>query len=391
MQKPEQLIRNPNQAFSRMDTLPRSTGVGIQTCETPTKLTTPVIRHATLDEIESWDELVEGFGNCRVFHKQSWIRSIESFSGVKPLYLVFSSGEEVVGLLPGFIRKIGPLRIFGSPIEGWQTDSMGPVFDSERVSTRDLVVGLISFLEDNYGTHQIELASPDLDPDAMRQVGFQGKCLATCRIALFPGAEERALKNMQAKTRNQLRKAMKLGLVAKVTNEDSFVEEAFDQVTEVFTRRGHAVPYNKKRFRDCVQHAKDGRNLLAISIFLPDESVNVATGVFLINGREVNLWQWAHRTAYRWYCPTELLLWTAMQKGMEAGCVTLDMSGRGRSKEKFGAVLDTTNYRWIRSRYGWLSALRDRARKAYRLQQSLRGRLQRSMRPQQPAIGQEKK
>ena len=389
MREPEQLMKSPDQAVSRLGAAPTPGDVAILTHETPPKPVSPRIRNATQEEIEGWDELVDGFRNCRVFHRRSWIRSIESFSGAKPLYLIFSSGEEVVGLLPGFIRKIGPLRIFGSPIEGWQTDSMGPVFDTERISTRDLLAGLIQFLEDNYGVHQIELASPDLDADAMSKFGFEGKCLTTCRIALYPGSEERTLKNMRAKTRNQLRKAMKLGLVAKVTNGDSFVEEAFDQIKEVFTRRGHAVPYSKKRFRDCVEHAKDGGKLLGISIFLPDGSVNIATGVFLIDGQEVNLWQWAHRTAYRWYCPTELLLWTAMQKGMEAGCVTLDMSGRGKSKEKFGGVLDTRNYRWIRSRYGWLSALRDRARKAYRLQQSLRGRLHRSLGPQQPAISRE--
>jgi hypothetical protein len=110
---------------------------------------------------------------------------------------------------------------------------------------------------------------------------------------------------------------------------------------------------------------KESGNLLAISIAMPANGPCIATGVFLIDRQELSLWMWTHRTQYRWYCPTELLTWTAMQKGMEAGCVTFDMAGGG-AKEKFGGVLDRANTRWIRSRYRWIPWLRRSARKAYK-------------------------
>jgi hypothetical protein len=53
------------------------------------------------------------------------------------------------------------------------------------------------------------------------------------------------------------------------------------------------------------------------------------------------------------------------------------MMGRGDFKTRFGAELDGTKYRWVRSRYAWLTALRDLAEVAYRRQQSMRGRLAR--------------
>src|SRR5258705_5261218 len=104
---------------------------------------------------------------------------------------------------------------------------------------------------------------------------------------------------------------------------------------------------------------------------------NIATGLFTVDGRELLLWSWAHRTAQRWFRPTELLTWTVMTKAMAAGCDTFDFMGLGEFKTKFGAELDQTKYRWVRSRYRWLARARDLAERGYRWQQSLRGRLAR--------------
>ena len=99
----------------------------------------------------------------------------------------------------------------------------------------------------------------------------------------------------------------------------------------------------------------------------------------MIEGQELHLWAWAHRTLYGSYSPMALLTWTVMRKGMEAGCVTLDLAGGGDAKLKYGAVMDRSLHHWMWSRYEWLAQLRDGAEKAYRWQQRLRGRLARGM------------
>jgi hypothetical protein len=99
--------------------------------------------------------------------------------------------------------------------------------------------------------------------------------------------------------------------------------------------------------------------------------------LFTIDGRELLLWSWAHRTAQRWYRPTELLTWTVMTRAMAVGCDTCDFMGLGEFKLKFGAELDETKYRWVRSRYRWLTRARDIAERGYRWQQSLRGHVAR--------------
>lgn len=334
-----------------------------------------VIREATPQEVDDWDALVMRFENYRIFQKTNWLQSIEASSGARRLHLVFQKNNEIVACLPGLLFKKSWLRIFGSPLVGWQTETMGPAFDPDKISTHEICKHLISFLQDRYGVQHIELATALFDDREAGELGFRCKPQFTYRVPLFPGNEMRAMGNIRPKTRNQLRKALKLGLVVRVENEESFVDEFYDQLTEVFTRRGKTLPFNRNRVLQIFRHMKEAGSLLAISVLLPDGSKSIATGLFMFEAKELHLWGWAHRTQYRWYCPVELLTWTAMQKGMEEGCVSLDMAGGGNAKEKFGAVPDNTVSRLQWSRYEWLAQLRSSAEKAYRYQQFIRGLL----------------
>ena len=71
------------------------------------------------------------------------------------------------------------------------------------------------------------------------------------------------------------------------------------------------------------------------------------------------------------------MTWTVMQRALAAGCNTFDLMGIGDFKTKFGAELDMTKQRWVRSRYRWLTSARDLAERGYRFQQGMRGRLAR--------------
>ncbi len=341
--------------------------------------TSIVLREATPDEVREWDLLVARFPNHRLFHKTSWLRYIQTVTGSRPVHLVFEREGEIVGCFPGFLIKMSFLRVFGSPMVGWQTQSMGPAFYVDRISTREMFATLVPFLQARYQIHHIELANAHLDHEVMDSFGFRGKPVFTYRVALSPGNEQQTMKNMQPNTRNQLRKAMKLGLVAHIERDESFVNEYYDQMVEVFTRKGYAVPFSRNRVLQFFRHMKESNNLLAISIRKPDDGVCIASGMFMIEGKELHLWGWTHRARYRWHCPTELLTWTAMQKGMEVGCSTFDMGGGGEAKVKFGAMHDRTIYQWMWSRYRWLGSLRDAAERAYRTQQSVRGRVARKI------------
>jgi CelD/BcsL family acetyltransferase involved in cellulose biosynthesis len=334
-----------------------------------------LIREANPQELLRWDDLVTRFDNYRVVHKLAWMRSLENCVKGRPLYLIFEKGGEVVGCLPGFLVNVGPLRLFGSPLPGWQTLSMGPVFDERRLSTREMLPALVTFLEQRHGVHHIELLVGGLDHQVMESMGFQIKPSPTYRAQMYPGDEARTMKALKDSARRNVRRAEKLGLVVKFEEDESFVDEHYDQLEEVYTRGGNIIPFDKKRALEFFRQMKAGGNLLAVSVHLPDGGPCIATGTFTVEGKELLLWMWAHRTEHRWYRPTELMTWTVMRKAMEAGCETLDFMGRGDFKAKFGAELESNKYRWVRSRYKWLYHFRLAAEKSYRWQQSFRGRI----------------
>ena len=344
-----------------------------------------VVREAHAAEIENWDALVGRFDNSRVVHTTAWLRFLQDSAGATPLFLIVERAGEIVGCLPGLLTRIGPLRLFGSPLAGWQTASMGPVFDPERTSAREMLGAAIRLLEERYRVHHIELVNRDLDAPAMRDLGFRGEAVATYRAPLFPDDVERTRKGLKDSARRNVKRAIKLGLEVRLEDDERFVVEAYDQIREVFVRGGNAVPFSEQRVRDFVRHMKANGRLIALSVYLPGGQTRIATGMFTVCGRELLLWQWAHRTEHRWYRPTEIMTWTAMERAMQAGCTTFDLMGRGEFKEKFGAVLDERQTRWIRSRYQWLAALRTIAQRTYRWQQSARGRIARVARRRGPA------
>jgi CelD/BcsL family acetyltransferase involved in cellulose biosynthesis len=219
------------------------------------------------------------------------------------------------------------------------------------------------------------LINGHLDRETMQALGFRGEPVVTYRVALFPDDQARALKTLKESARRNVRRGIRLGLVPRFEESDAFVDEMYDQTREVFARGGNSVPFSKTRMLELFRRLRDAGTLAAISVSLPDGTGPIATGIFTIESRELMLWQWAHRTAHRWYRPTELMTWTVMQRAMAAGCDTFDLMGGGEFKARFGAQREYPHWRWIRSRHRWIAVARDVAAACYSWQHAIRGRL----------------
>lgn len=336
---------------------------------------TPVqVREATPEEVGRWDTLVARFADHRVTHTSAWIRSLEASGYGTPLFLVFENAGEIAGLLPGLVATVGRWRLFGSPRSGWQTVSMGPAFDPARLGTGEMIDALIPFLERKQRVSHIELMHLGLDPDAMRAAGFRGEPVVTHRAPLTPDDPERTFRRFKDSARRNVRRAERLGLVVRFEEDEGFVDEHYDQLREVYLHGGNAVPFSRGRLLEGFRWLRASGNLIAVSVSLPGGRIPIATGMFFIEGRELSLWMWAHRTHYRWYRPTELMTWAVMQRAMRAGCDTFDLMGGGAFKEKLGAEREYTKMRWMRSRPAWLGTARAAVQTGYRWQQLVRGR-----------------
>ena len=331
-------------------------------------------REARPEELASWDAIVRRFPNHRVPHLKAWIDALAACNCGRPLYLLLEDDSGVIGAFPGLLRKLGKWTLFGSPLEGCQTVSLGPAYDPERFDTAAFVAAIVPYLEREHHVDHIELLHLGLDGSAMRTAGFEDEQVFTYRAPLFPNDEARTFKQLKLSARRNVKRAQRLGLVARFEDDERFVDEHYAQLKEVYRRGGFAVPFGKQRVLEFFRQLKASGNLLAVSVYLPGGRVNIATGIFFVEGTELLLWMWAHRQHYRWYRPTELMTWTAMQRAIELGCQTFDFMGRGEFKTKFGAAPDLAKVRWMRGRHGWLMKARKVAKRVYGWQQSIRGR-----------------
>lgn len=335
------------------------------------------VRAATGGEIAGWDALVSQFPQRRVVHRRAWLESIERSGQGRPLYLIIERHGQTVGCLPGLVAQVGPLRVFGSPLPGCQTASMGPLFDPERVSTAALLQAALAELESGHGVHHVEVVSDALEQGAMVSLGFQGRPVPTFRAPLHPDDPARTFRQLHDTARRNVRRAERLGLVVSLGNWPGLAAEAYRQIEEVFVRGGNMVPFGLSRVEAFVACMEADASLLAVTVRLPESGEAVACGLFTVADHELLLWQWAHRPSQRWYRATELMTWTVMRHAMERGCTTFDLMGEGDFKAHFGATLQCPHQRWVRSRYRWITPLRDAAERAYRWQQGTRGRVAR--------------
>src|SRR5207244_3578866 len=129
----------------------------------------------------------------------------------------------------------------GSPFPGAQTPSMGPAFDLERLSTSEMMRLLVPFLEERHRVDHLELISDRLDRDEMQALGFRGEPVVTYRVPLFPGDEARAMKALKDSARRNIKRGVRLGLVARFEESELFVDELHAQMQEGFARRGDTM------------------------------------------------------------------------------------------------------------------------------------------------------
>lgn len=329
----------------------------------------------TLDnkELRKWNRIIASFTDHRVFHTKEWIRYLESFSKAQPLFIVFEQDDKIVGALPGLLYKFPLFNCFMSPMEGWQTMSMGPIFDATKTPCQEIVDAMLRFLKGHYDVKYIEISSRHLEHQIMIDNGFNGSPIYTQRSELTPENEQATFMSIKSKTRNQIRKAIKNSLIVEENKFEGFAEVFYRQLEKVFIRKGSTVPFSLDRVHSLIANMKESGKLLTLSVIMPDKPQCIATGVFLINNNELYLWGWAHEKKYGSLCPIEILTWNAMQKAMTAGCTVFDMAGGGTAKAKYGSKPDEDTTRWVWCKYNALLWVRKKAVKFYRWQQAMRG------------------
>src|SRR5215210_468891 len=83
-----------------------------------------VIERLPYDPV-SWEATLVGYPDAEVFHSPGWLDFLGASQGAEPVIAVVRDDGRVSGHFVGAIVRRFGIRILGSPLRGWGTQSMG--------------------------------------------------------------------------------------------------------------------------------------------------------------------------------------------------------------------------------------------------------------------------
>lgn len=281
------------------------------------------------DDGAAWDSFVASHPESTNYHQYGWRRVVEQSFGHKTYYLAArNAGDDICGLLPLVHMKSA---LFGSFLVSLPFFNYGGVLCNNQSDIEPLLDNARSILNEVYADH-IELRHMNM---------IQNK-LATKqhKVSMFLDLEkdeEAQWKVLDAKVRNQVRKAEKCGLTAIKGHL-----ELLDGYYEVFCRnmRDLGTPvYDKKFFQNILETFPD--TTCIISVMLKGKTVASGLLTWFKDTLEV---PWASSISdYREMCPNNLLYWEAIRFAIRNGSGRFDFGrstpgeGTFRFKKQWGA------------------------------------------------------
>jgi hypothetical protein len=255
----------------------------------------------------SWDDGISSHGAAYFYHGSGWIRFLQETQKALPLRFRIVEQGKAVGYLAGLLVRKGPLTILGSPLSGWFTEYMGPIPDSGFDISAFLPA--VDRWCRRHGVHQIEMGSPLLAEEAMRQAGYDVLAWKTFRVRLSAD-ETRMWSALEGKARNRIRKALSYGLRVEDCGDSAFAGEHFDMLLDVYAKQNRLPPQSADYFRSLLRNLAPYGQLFCLRVKQGERTV--ASGFFPHDRRRVYSLSTASRREDQHLCPNDLLHWTVM-------------------------------------------------------------------------------
>jgi hypothetical protein len=216
----------------------------------------------------------------------------------------------------------------------------------------------------------IEVSDPHFDPQDGEALGFKTSYYISYRTDLTK-TEDELFQRMDSACRRCVRKAEKSGVIIEEAHDLAFADEYYEQLKDVFAKQGLVPTYDVERVRALVRNMAPSGNVLLLRARDP-EGKCIASGIFPGFNQIVEFWGNASFRAYQGFRPNEFIQWHVMRYWKNRGATIYDWGGEGTYKEKYGCVPHRVPW-FIKSRYEFVSKLRDGAKKMYRGKQRLMG------------------
>ena len=237
---------------------------------------------------------------------------------------IFDRGT-LTAAMPGFLRRFGPVRLFGSPLRGTMTPYLGPLGITLGASNGSLI-GLIkmcnSFAREHWGVMYTEFSLRELSTsygDELRESWERGTWTSYV-LDLSPG-EESLWDRMETRFRRHVRKSQRLGLRI-VPLEDARLYHRMHN--ETLGRRGISELYTESFFQQLLDVPAEFLWALGVEY----EGHTIAAGIFFHDDCEVHYLSGASFSQYRSLPTSYLLHWHIVTSAVRAGLRIYDLGAR---------------------------------------------------------------
>lgn len=284
-----------------------------------------------LDENENlslWEDFVASQSEATNYHQVGWKTVIERSFGHQTRYLMAMSDGVVVGILPLTILKS---RLFGRSVVSLPFLNYGGLLANDEQAKEELV-SAASQLAIHEGAGSVELRH--CEAHGLGLVPKQHK--VSMLLPLAPDTDTQ-WKHLDAKVRNQIRKAGKSGLTVQIGGK-----ELLEDFYSMFARnmRDLGTPVYGRVFFEAILEVFS----LHTRIFVvKSQDTPIAAGLSSIFNETMEV-PWAGSLVeYRSLCPNMLLYWEAIQFGIQQGMKIFDFGrstpgeGTYRFKTQWGA------------------------------------------------------
>ncbi|HWH60048.1 MAG TPA: GNAT family N-acetyltransferase [Terriglobales bacterium] len=317
-----------------------------------------------------WWRRLERFPDRLVYHTQEWIHFIAATQQATPVFAEVRDGSSCVGCFSGLMISRCGVRILGSPFQGWTTMYMG--FNLEPEVPRWMALqALQHFAFQDLGCLHFEVTDRLSSVEDGERSGLKEHFFNSYTTDLRK-SEEQIFAEMEPTCRTCIRKAQRNGVVIEEScGDDLFVDEYYEQLKDVFAKKGLVPTYSRNLVRLFIRHLYPTGNLLLLRARDPDGKC-IATGLFPGMNKLAQFWGNASVRSGQHLRPNQAMHWYAIRYWRAHGAECFDWGGGGTYKEKYGSQKILV-HRFCKSRTFILPVLRDQAYTLFKCKQRIRG------------------
>jgi hypothetical protein len=278
-----------------------------------------------LDSAEVEWEKLDKFDDRLVFQTREWIDFLAETHNARPIVAEFRDGNTVAGYFSGLLHRQMGVRILGSPSPGWKTTNLG--FNlATGVPRLAALEALERFAFRSLNCLHLEVADRYCSFEDGAAAGFKHEAIRRLELDLTP-PEETLYANMTPDRRWSIRKAVKNGVRIEEAHDESFVDEHWEQLKDVYAKKGLAVTLqSRQEVGNLICRMFPTGRILLLRARDP-EGKSIATGISLGMNRLAFSWTLASFRSGHHFRPNELLVWHLIRYWKGRGVQILDFGG----------------------------------------------------------------